>query len=79
MNAKYDAVLKHLDADKAVELSRQALRIESYSGQEEAVARFFVDAMREAGLEAELQPVPASATLGASRTSLSDNACATSS
>jgi len=66
MKPLYEAVLKHLDADKVVELSRQALRIESYSGREEDVARFFVGALRDAGLEAELQPVPASPTLGAS-------------
>jgi acetylornithine deacetylase len=58
--------MRAVDAEQTIELARAALRISSLSGEEENVARFFVEAMRSAGLEAELQPVPASAHMGAS-------------
>jgi acetylornithine deacetylase len=61
-----DAVIGAVDAEKVVELARAALRIKSLSGEEGEAARFFVGAMRAAGLEAELQPVPASANMGPS-------------
>lgn len=60
------AVLEKVDAEQVVALSQQALRIKSLSGEEEAVACFFVGAMREAGMEADMQPVPASPNMGAS-------------
>jgi acetylornithine deacetylase len=66
MSKIFDAVMKCVDAAKVVDLSREALRIRSLSGEEGEVARFFVDAMHKAGLEAELQPVPASANMGPS-------------
>lgn len=66
MNQAWHAVVRHIDAEEVVELSRQALRIQSQSGNEGEVARFFVERMHEAGLAAELQPVPASANMGAS-------------
>ena len=65
-----EAVLAALDRDLVVELARQALRIPSYSGDEEGVARFFVDAMERLGIEAELQPVPATDAMGASYNAL---------
>jgi len=61
-----DAVIAKVDPAEVIELSRQALRIRSPSGEEQQVARFFVERMRAAGLEAELQPVPACANMGAS-------------
>lgn len=66
MNAMFDKVMAAVDADEVIELSRQALRIRSPSGEEAEVARFFVERMRAVGLEAELQPVPASHSMGAS-------------
>lgn len=66
LDAARAAVLDKVDADQVVDLSQQALRIKSLSGEEETVARFYVEAMRAAGMEAELQPVPASANMGAS-------------
>ncbi len=46
-----DEVLRHVDADAAVELAREALRIQSLSGEEREVAQFFVRA-DEAGRHA---------------------------
>ncbi len=66
MNEAWDAVIAKVDAEEVIEMSRQALRIRSPSGEEAEVARYFVDRMRGAGLEAELQPVPASANMGPS-------------
>ena len=66
MNKAWDAVIAKVDADEVIEMSRQALRIRSPSGEEAEVARYFVDRMRAAGLETELQPVPASANMGPS-------------
>ncbi|MCW5772208.1 MAG: M20/M25/M40 family metallo-hydrolase [Rhodospirillaceae bacterium] len=60
------AAIAAVDAEQVVSLSQQALRIRSLSGEEEAVARFFVDAMRDAGMDSELQPVPASPNMGPS-------------
>lgn len=48
-----------VDADGVVELARGALRIPSLSGEEKTVAQYYVDAMRRVGMEADLQPVPA--------------------
>jgi acetylornithine deacetylase len=64
--AARDAALRCLDAEAVVELARRALRIPSLSGEEGEVARFFVEAMSDAGLDAALQPVPPSANMGAS-------------
>ena len=66
LDAASKAALDKIDPNQVVAWSQQALRIKSFSGEEEQVARFFVDRMREAGMEAELQPVPASANMGAS-------------
>jgi acetylornithine deacetylase len=66
LDAARKAALDKIDPNQVVAWSQQALRIKSFSGEEEQVARFFVDRMREAGMEAELQPVPASANMGAS-------------
>lgn len=66
MNQVWDAVLPHVDGEAAVELARQALRIRSLSGEEMDAAQFFVDRMKQAGMEAELQPVPASPMMGPS-------------
>ena len=66
MSTLLDKAIAAVDADEAIELSRQALRIRSPSGEEADVARFFVERMRAIGLEAELQPVPASHNMGAS-------------
>ncbi|MFO0986324.1 MAG: M20/M25/M40 family metallo-hydrolase [Alphaproteobacteria bacterium] len=66
MSALLDKAIAAVDAGEVIELSRQALRIRSPSGEEEGVARFFVERMRAIGLEAELQPVPASHNMGAS-------------
>lgn len=55
-----------VDEDLVLELARGALRIPSLSGEEEGVARFFVDAMARVGMDAELQPVPATALMGPS-------------
>jgi len=66
MSKVREAVLECVDAEKVIGLSQQALRIKSLSGEEESVARFFVKEMHAAGLDAELQPVPASANMGAS-------------
>lgn len=66
MSTILDKAIAAVDADETIELSRQALRIRSPSGEEENVARFFVERMRAIGLEAELQPVPASPNMGAS-------------
>lgn len=63
-------VVRHVDEDHVVETARAALRIPSLSGQEGEVARFFADRMRDAGLESELQPVPATRLMGASHNAL---------
>jgi acetylornithine deacetylase len=44
--------------DQVIDLVRGALSIPSLSGEEEAVARYFVDRMGELDIAAELQPVP---------------------
>jgi acetylornithine deacetylase len=61
-----DEVLRHVDADAAVELARDALRIQSLSGEEKEVAQYFVQQMKRVGMHAELQPVPASPLMGPS-------------
>lgn len=61
-----DRVLKAVDVDLITDLARGALRIPSFSGEEEGVARYFVDAMDNLGIDAELQPVPESASMPAS-------------
>jgi len=66
MNKLWDAVTAKVDEKGVVDLAREALRIQSLSGEEEKVARFFVDSMRNVGIEAELQPVPESPLMGAS-------------
>ena len=66
MSQVFDKVIECVDTDEVIELSRQALRIRSPSGEEAEVARYFVERMRAAGMEAELQPVPASPNMGAS-------------
>lgn len=66
MSKAWDAVIAKVDADEVIEMSRAALRIRSRSGEEAEVARFFVDRMRDAGLETELQPVPATPNMGPS-------------
>ena len=62
----WDEVLRHVDGDAVIELARQALRIKSLSGEEEAAARFFADALMRVGFDTELQPVPASPHMGPS-------------
>lgn len=52
------AAIDAVDAERTIELIRGALRIPSLSGEEQDVARYFVDAMRELDLDAELQDVP---------------------
>jgi len=47
-------------------LAQAALKIPSFSGEEERAARFFVEAMKQAGIDARLQPVPESSLLGPS-------------
>jgi acetylornithine deacetylase len=66
LNRLQDEVIRHVDADRLVALAQQALRIRSISGEEEEMARFFVENMRQRGIEAELQPVPASPLMGPS-------------
>lgn len=66
----WSEVVRHVDQDSVIETARQALRIRSLSGEEENVARFFAERMKGAGLEAELQPVPASPLMGASYNAL---------
>ena len=66
MDTMFDKVIACVDAEDVVERSRQALRIRSISGEEENVARYFVDEMRAAGIQAELQPVPATPNMGPS-------------
>ncbi|MEQ8700460.1 MAG: M20/M25/M40 family metallo-hydrolase, partial [Bauldia litoralis] len=60
------AVVDQVDAEQVIELSRGALRIPSYSGEEEEVARYFQRSMADAGLDSEIQPVPESAMMGPS-------------
>ncbi|HEV7372070.1 M20/M25/M40 family metallo-hydrolase, partial [Arenibaculum sp.] len=60
------SVADFVDEELVLELARGALRIPSLSGEEEDVARFFVDAMDRVGMEAGLQPVPATALMGPS-------------
>ena len=62
----YRSVLAHLDEDALIEMVRGALRIPSLSGEEEAAARYYADTMRGVGLEADVQPVPASTSMPAS-------------
>lgn len=62
----YRAILDHFDEDYCIGLAQQAMRIKSFSGEEEEAARFFVDAMRSVGMKAYLQPVPESKLMGAS-------------
>ena len=66
LDAARKAVLAQIDPDQVVSLSQQALRIKSLSGEEEEVARAFVAMMQDAGMAAELQPVPASPNMGPS-------------
>jgi acetylornithine deacetylase len=66
LSAVAQAAIRAVDPARVLDLARSALRIKSLSGEEEDVARFFVGAMRDAGLEAELQPVPATSHMGAS-------------
>lgn len=64
--AARDAALRCLDSEAVIDLARRALCIPSYSGEEANVARFFLSAMTAAGLDATLQPVPASENMGES-------------
>lgn len=66
MDAVFDKIMNCVDADEVVELARRALRIRSRSGEEAEVAGYFVEQMRAAGVDAELQPVPASPSMGPS-------------
>jgi len=65
-NQLWDKVIARVDGEAVVDLARRALMIPSLSGQEENAARFFFDAMRRLGIEAELQPVPECPTMNAS-------------
>lgn len=59
-------VAAQVDEAFLVDAVQGALRIPSLSGDEERVARYFADLMPRVGLEPELQPVPATDTMGAS-------------
>ena len=66
MKASAQAAIEAVDGDLVVHLSRETLRMPSLSGEEQEVARFFADAMNDAGIEAATQEVPPSEMMGAS-------------
>lgn len=64
--SRYQDVLAAFDEDRLIEWTRDVLSIPSPPGEEEAVARRFVDIMQDVGMDAGLQPVPETELMGAS-------------
>ena len=65
-NATLQRIAEHVDEGFLLEAVQGALRIQSLSGQEEEVARYFAGLMERVGLQTELQPVPGHETMSAS-------------
>lgn len=52
-----EALVLAVDRDRVVDLLKRMIQIKSYSGDEEALARFMAERMKEAGLEVTLREV----------------------